>query len=381
MSRLLPSSHARRTVLTVLGPLAMLVTLVFAIPFIGALFDRADSAADRVVFSSLLDEARRRDALPVLRQLRTFGGPEAFRNQQFLRFADVVGDRLLVVGGTTVTPFDLQSGEAGPALDLDGIIGAIGTVRSVTLTRRSELWIDGNRGFVRFDPATPNRPAQVVALDGEATRPVVWFGDSVVAAGRRTLLRFYAADDTATLMREAGDPLFPIVDAGLIPFFNLVSFTVHPDQQQLAVAFQLSARLHLYDRAGALTRAVAGPVEIKLDFDIVPRAPDVGGHTFGLNGETRMAYRDVDSDASLIAALFAGRSRNTGANNLFAGDELHVFRWDGTLVGTWRLPEAVTSFRLDEARRRIYAVRQDPTWAILELDASPLYMDEAKREP
>lgn len=204
-------------------------------------------------------------------------------------------------------------------------------------------------------------------------------GDSVVASSPATPLGFYEvdADDAATLIRQSA-PLFPVIDPGLAVFFNVVSLTVHPDQRQLAVAFRLSARLHFHDRTGALTRAVAGPVEVKLDFDVVPRA---SGYSFGLNGETRMAYLDLDSDRSLIAALFAGRSRNTGARNLFAGDELHVFRWDGTLVGTWRLPEAVVSLQLDEDRRRIYAVRQSPTWSIIELDAGPLYRDEAGWRP
>ena len=70
-----------------------------------------------------------------------------------------------------------------------------------------------------------------------------------------------------------------------------------------------------------------------------------------------------------------------GADNLFVGDELHVFGWDGTLVGTWRLPEAVSSFRLDETRRRLYAVRPSPTPSVLELDAGPLYPDEPEGEP
>ena len=372
------SSRSVRIVTRVLGPLGAMVGLIWAMPLMGSLFGSADSphgaSGERVFLSSLLDESRRRDRLPVLSRLRTFDAPDDF--QGILLFADALDDRLMMVGSTMLVPVDLRNGTVEPAIDLGGFTDTVGRVLTATKASPSELWIAGTDGIALLDPAAPDRPARVVTLDDEAVRPI-WFGDVIVAAGRTTLLRFYAtgaADDTiATLVREAGEPLFPIVDSGLLVFFNLVSFTVHPDQKQFAVAFQLADRLHIYNHDGAVTRAITGPVEVKLDFDIVPRSSAVGGHTFGINGETRMAYLDVDSDGDVIASLFAGRSRNAGAANIFSADELHVFRWDGTLVGVWRLPEAVISFRLDEVRRRIYAVCRNPSWSVIELDASPIY--------
>lgn len=372
------SSRSVRIVTQVLGPLGAMVGLIWAMPFMSSLFGSADGSdgpsGERVSLSSLLDESRRRERLPVLSRLRTFDVPDDF--QGLLLFADALDDRLIMVGSTMLAPVDLRNGMVEPAIDLGGFTDTVGRVLTATRASPSELWIAGTEGFALLDPAAPDRPARVVTLDDEAVRPF-WFGDVIVAAGRTALLRFYAtgaADDTiATLVREAGEPLFPIVDSGLQPFFSLVSFTAHPDQKQFAVAFQLTDRLHIYNHEGALTRAIAGPVEVKLDFDIVPRSPAVGGHTFGINGETRMAYLDVDSDGDFIASLFAGRSRNAGAGDIFSADELHVFRWDGTPVGVWRLPEAVISFRLDEVRRRIYAVRRSPSWSVIELDASPIY--------
>ena len=372
------SSRSVRIVMQVLGPLGAMVGLIWTMPLMGSLFGSADSPRDvsgeLVSLSSLLDESRRRDRLPVLNRLRTFDAPDDF--QGMLLSADVLDDRLMMVGSTMLVPVDLRNGTVEPAIDLGGFTDTVGRVLTATKASPSELWIAGTGGFALLDPAAPDRPARVVTLDGEAVRPV-WLGDVIMAAGRTTLLRFYAtgaADDTiATLVREAGEPLFPVMDSGLQAFFGLVSFTVHPDQKQFAIAFQLADRLHIYNHEGALTRAVAGPVKVKLDFDIVPRASAVGGHTFGINGETRMAYLDVDSDGDVIASLFAGRSRNAGAADIFSADEMHVFRWDGTLVGVRRLPEAVISFRLDEVRRRIYAVRRSPSWSVIELDASPIH--------
>ena len=97
-----------------------------------------------------------------------------------------------------------------------------------------------------------------------------------------------------------------------------------------------------------------------------------------VESETRFTYLDLDSDRELIVALFAGLNGSgpgmpRGPGSAFSGDELHVFRWDGTLVGTWRFPEMVIAVRLDEVHQRIYAVREFPFWSVIELDATPLH--------
>lgn len=267
-------------------------------------------------------------------------------------------------------------------IDLGGFIGTAGRVLSSTIvSSRSELWIRSTDrlALLELEEDSAEWRTRLVTLEGKAIEPA-WLGDTIVATGGPTLLRFYRVDGTdpavATLVRRAGEPLMPITESSLQVFLNLVSFAVHPNGQQLVLAFRLSDRLHIYDRDGVLLRAVAGPVEVKLDFDMVPREPRVGGYTFGINGETTMTYLDVDAKQDMIVALFAGQNRNGGATDIFAGDELHVFRWDGTLVGVWRMPEPVVSFQLDEAGRRIYAVRRSPSWSVIQVDASPIHSGE-----
>lgn len=378
MARIVSRSRNRSSVLIVLGPLAVVVGLVWVLPNVSGSFDEfgGDTAPhERITLSALMDESLRRDRLPVLKRLQVFETPPDF--QEMLFFADVLDGRVIAVGETKMFSIELSSGSAGPSVDFGSVIGR---VFSVTMASQSDLWIHGSGGFLQVNPARPTHPTRLVVLDEEARDPE-WFGDLLVATGSTKVLRFYEVNETngaAVLIKEIGDPLFPIVDSGLSVFFNLLSFTVDPAQQRLAVAFRLSDRLHVHDLDGVLTRAIAGPVEVKLDFDIVPRDPDVGGYTFGINHETRFTYLDVDSDRDLIVALFAGRNGSgpgmpRGPGSAFSGDELHVFRWDGTPVGTWRLPEAVISIRLDDRSQRIYAVREFPFWSIVELDASSLY--------
>lgn len=372
------SSRSKSFLLAVLGPLGVLIGLTWVLPSILDLLDGFDHqvTGERAVMSSLMDQSRRRDHLPVLTQIRIFGTPEDFR--ELLLDVVVHDDRVLVVGETKIDKIDLQDG----SIDPDGAdIGRImGRVQSVSVSE-SDMWLHGSGGFAQFDPTSLQQPLQILTMDGEASRPV-WFGNRIVASGYTRLLRFYevrgAAVDTgrqtaasvAVLTEETGNPLFPGLDFGLSVYFNLVSLTVHPDQQWLAVAFQLSNRLHVYDLGGALKRAIAGPVEVKLDFDIKPLQG--GGHRFATNSETTFSYLAVESNRDVIVALFAGR--HAGApGSAYTGDELHVFRWDGTPVGTWRIPEPVVAFHLDDANQRIYAVRPAPFQAVVELDASPLY--------
>lgn len=362
-------SRSLRFLLAVFGPVAVLVVLLAGVPlFFGSHPELQESTVERMGLSRVVDQSRRRAQLPILRRLRILGAPDDF--QGLLRYADVIGDRVIVIADTRVIPVDLRTGAVGPAVaDLGA---AIGRVRSVTTTPRAEIWINGSDGFVRFDPGAPAAPARRILLDAEARDPM-WFGDRIVSRGNATVLRLYDVhESTATLIREFGEPLYPGLGLGLSVYLNRVSKTVHPDQDRLAVAFQSSARLHVHDRSGALIRAVAGPVEIDLDFDLVPAAPEIGGYRFSLNNETSFSYLDVDSDRNLIAALFGGRRNGDGADP-FLGDELHVFRWDGTPAGVWRLPDPVNQIGLDAANRRIYGVRERPFPSIVELDAGPLY--------
>lgn len=375
------ATRSKNFLLAVLGPLGVLIGLTWVLPSILDMLDRfgKQTSGERAAMSTFMDQSLRRDRLPVLAQLRIFGTPENFR--ELLLDVVVHDDHLIVVGETRIDRINLQDGRIEP--DSTDVGKTIGRVQSV-FASQSDLWLHGSGGFVQFDPASPQQPLQSVTMDGEASRPV-WFGNRIVASGYKSLLRFHDVHGTAlnaaatNKMTDAfvavpaekiGEPLFPGLDFGLSVYFNMVSLTVHPSQQWLAVAFQLSDRLHVYDPDGDLSRAIAGPVEVKLDFDLKP-LPD-GGHRFATNSETTFSYLAVESNRDVIVALFAGR--HAGAPGpVYSGDELHVFRWDGTPVGTWRIPEAVVAIHLDNANRRVYAVRRTPFQAIVELDASPLY--------
>lgn len=380
------SSHSihRHIVLPTLGPLAALLGVLWAVPILGELVGGPDRVHDgdlaRVPLSSVLDDSPRRDRIPMLTRLAVIDVPKDIRGP--LLFAGVMGNRLMIVGSAAVAAVDPDSGTVESTIDLGGFIGTAGRVLSSTVvSSRSELWIRSTDrlALLELEEDSAEWRTRLVTLEGKAIEPA-WLGDTIVATGGPTLLRFYRVDGTdpavATLVRRAGEPLMPITESSLQVFLNLVSFAVHPNGQQLVLAFRLSDRLHIYDRDGVLLRAVAGPVEVKLDFDMVPREPRIGGYTFGINGETTMTYLDVDAKQDMIVALFAGQNRNGGATDIFAGDELHVFRWDGTLVGVWRMPEPVVSFQLDEAGRRIYAVRRSPSWSVIQVDASPIHSGE-----
>lgn len=358
----------------VLGPVAVIVVLFWSLPFIIELVDAPQIDApqnetiQQITLSSLTDESVRRGTMPFLTRSRAFGGPSDF--QELVLFADIVGEgQLVVIGERTVTLVDVQSGAVGPPVMDVG--DRLGSLSSVTMTSESQLWIRGAGGLAQLDSAVGDF-SRIVILDAEARDPM-WLGSQVVATGRDTVFRFYELDENAVAaVDEVGDLLFSGVPPGLSVSLNRMTKSVHPEEPRIAVAFQLSDRLHIYDGSGNLLRAIAGPVDVKLEFDVLRGFTDAGGYRFGISQQTRFSYLDVDSDSDRIVALFAGRSYADGVDSL-AGDELHVFRWDGTFVGAWRLPETVVSIRLDEGGQRVYAVREQPFWSVVEFDASPLY--------
>ena len=400
MARLIPSSRGMKFVLGVLGPLAAVVVFVWVIPGVVRVIresNHADSHGEpssSVAFSSVLDDSPRRNSLPVLRRLRTFGSRGDLPEGSISHIADVRGDRIVMVGSTWITSIDKGDGEVGPVASLgarsgpDNLLRRIGRITGAIVAPASDIWLGGRRGLAKLDFDAPGRLTPVIRFDDGARPPMAWFGDTIVTSSNTEFLRFYDADldgtvsgdgpheTRATLRRSVGEPLFPITTTGLPVFFNWVSFAVRPDQRRLAAAFRLSDRIHVYDEDGELVRAVAGPVAVKLDFDIVPRLPGVGGYTFGVNEETRFAYLSADGDDDFIMALFSGLYPGSD-DDISTGDELHVFRWDGTLAGVWRLPASIEAFRLDPASRRIYGspgVREaSPFPSVVEFDAEPIY--------
>lgn len=164
--------------------------------------------------------------------------------------------------------------------------------------------------------------------------------------------------------------LFPEVVAPKVAInLHLNSIALNPRDHRIVQAFLYASRLHVYAPDGKLERAVAGPFDVKLSYDVVfSEAAHLD--VFGPNADTRYSYIDVRADAEHIYTLFSGRLASYFKEDAPFGDQLHVFTWDGLFVGAWQLPDAVNRIAISHDGSRMWAARRLPTASIVEYDLS-----------
>lgn len=183
-----------------------------------------------------------------------------------------------------------------------------------------------------------------------------------------------ASDESDGAMQQKtafGHSLFP----GLVTEFrkplNSTYMDIAPDRRRMVVAYQWSDKIDIYDLdRGGLERSIAGPVESKLDFAV---AQDGSTKRFTLHDETQWSYVDVVATKDLIVGLYAGNVRKKLRTSFGNGQQLHVFTWDGRLVGIWRLQQPLQMIEIDQTRKVLYGLRWKPTTSVVAIDASPLF--------
>lgn len=157
---------------------------------------------------------------------------------------------------------------------------------------------------------------------------------------------------------------FPVMSPEISKWLNRTEIAVDARSGRFALAFWFVSRLHIYSSARHLEMALAGPLEVRLDFAMHrARTGQVG---FLRTQETRPAYIGVTADGDFIYALFSGRAFGEfGARHLM-GDELHVYGWDGRYHGRWRLEQDVSTISLHGTR--LYGVASFPDEHVVEFD-------------
>lgn len=246
------------------------------------------------------------------------------------------------------------------------------------LEHLGQVWVYTFRtgDFARFDLADRAGLAEVVGLESGLFNPI-WVDDRILAGGGFAdgILHLYtsadaneynAPDDHADRWEElsvarrfmdlvgATDrPLFPGVVQDVAVHLNQTHIAYDPQRRRIAAAFLHASRIHIYSAEGHLDRAIAGPIETKLDFSI--DLDSQGYHHFRINSETVLTYLDVAVDSDFAFALFSGRPFADG--DQYRGDQIHVFDWSGKLVGVWMLDQKIEKIALDHLARRLYGLR------------------------
>jgi TolB-like 6-blade propeller-like len=169
---------------------------------------------------------------------------------------------------------------------------------------------------------------------------------------------------------EVGTPLFPEVTAPKVAAnLNRNVMARDPASGRIVAAFLFSSRLHVYTPSGALERQIAGPIDVKLAYN-------VGFDTlhqidkFMTHDDLRFCYVSVAADARYIYALFAGRAEGHFKTASAYGDQLQVFTWDGRSVGNWKLAQPARGIAVGGTPARLWALNAPPLPVIAEYDMS-----------
>jgi hypothetical protein len=160
------------------------------------------------------------------------------------------------------------------------------------------------------------------------------------------------------LVHEAPEPylLFPDVRSPLVSMMlNRSAVAVSPERNRLVQAFLMSCRIHIVDSRGVLERQVAGPIDLKLEYGVYLDESD-GQEKMSMHPAMKYCYTHVAASRDHVLALFAGNAVADHNRQMSWGYQLHVIRWDGSLVGAWNFEHPVQSIATDASGERLWAI-------------------------
>lgn len=196
----------------------------------------------------------------------------------------------------------------------------------------------------------------------------VWLTDTTLVvsaispqhANGRVLL----TDRTGGVIRMIGDaPRHP--GAASIPTTVLQHayegpVTVRPDRSRFAIATRQADRVEIFSSDGRQLAQVAGTTGFLPAFSVNARAQGV---SMALGDDAHAGYVDLESTGDRIYALFSGVVGMVG--DTYAGREIHVFDWSGTLLSRMRLDTPAWSIAVTPDAKQMFAVRDDPEPSIV----------------
>lgn len=330
---------------------------------------RAAESREDSPLAARLRSVLRPDPVRTLRTVRVLGDTTTFG-----RIEDVepINAELLVIdvqGRNTLMVVDTATGTLARAAGRRGHgPGEYVSAKSLDRSGPAQAWVyDFNGRMSLVDMARLDaEPQRILQTDAGLLNPV-WMGDTLVSNGMFAgeLLRVYTAQGTATaLARAAGHTPFPRVVPEVAMHLNRSALAASPDRSRIAQAFLYTSRLQFYGRDGRILRAVAGPEEVTPEYRVVDD-PREKMSRFLRSDATRFSYIDVTATDERVYALFSGRSRGEYEEEAYAATQLHVFDWEGTLVGVWTLDQDVRRITVDPVSGALYGVRDLPFPAIV----------------
>jgi hypothetical protein len=221
-------------------------------------------------------------------------------------------------------------------------------------------------GLGRVTPVSAPAPGTMLTFkEGGKPTSAAWVGDSaLVASGFFTEGRLAYFDTAGHVRRGVGEVPGTATAAPVIVRQEAFISTLlrRPRQGDIALATRHADRIELYREDGTLLRHVKGPFSFEPVFTV---ARGRRGPAMASDESMRFGYIGGAASRAAIYALFSGRTREGFHGDAVFGRYVHVYDWNGELQKVLRLDADVIAVAVDPADRVLYALRHDPTPAVL----------------
>lgn len=292
---------------------------------------------------------------------RTFGDSLSFARISGLA---VVGDRLLATDrmmSEHVAVVDLRSGEVERHFGRHG--EGPGEFRDPAWAFAApgpapEAWVYDfqNRRFARIrldaEPGSEVREEVRLNVDASLESPV-WTRDGIISNGVFPDYTFLVLSRTGTpRARLAAEPPFTerhVPDWNGRRLLNRSFMAVDGAAERIALAYQFAPRIDFFTIDGARYGSVEGPRRT------TPRWRMRDGR-FTWEDANEMAYWSVRATDRYVYALFCG----CRLDEQRLPDRVHVFRWNGDLVGELALDRPVMALAVSADDERLYGAIEEP---------------------
>lgn len=143
----------------------------------------------------------------------------------------------------------------------------------------------------------------------------------------------------------------------------------HPDGSRFAVVYGSAARIEIHAVEGHLI--TLGQTPDTTDGEFATR--DGGGGALRWD-RTHYRYSGCAATSALVFALYSGQPEGRPEDVAWAGDQVHVLRWDGTLLHTYYIDTRLTSLTLNPSGSALYGMGRDGS-TIYEIELPPELQD------
>lgn len=201
---------------------------------------------------------------------------------------------------------------------------------------------------VRRIPRGPDWEYSVEMRDGQWLSTTAWH-HGYVSTGK-------VVDGRLVQTADVGQSIFSdVVAPNVRLMLNRSRVAVAPNRERLAQAYLMSCRIQIVSADGTLERQVAGPIDLKLEYDVYMDKAD-SQEKMAPKSSMKFCYTGIAASGAGIIALFAGNSFKEFQNNMSYGKQLHLTSWDGRPQGVWELDDYVQSIAVSADGDRLWAI-------------------------